>query len=204
MTSIQLVKQQKQTIIREHAVSSDARGLAQVANTLAPMVLLWWTATWSAQFSYWWVAGATALLCLFTLRVLVLMHECGHGSLFRARWLNRVFGFLFGVIAGMPQYVWSQHHDFHHATNGNWEKYRGALTTKSVAEYEAMTDAQRRMYRRSRSFWLAPFAGFIYLIFNPRFTWLRGSLEFVIHIVRGAFANPSAGFAAHVASFKPR
>lgn len=204
MSSIQQIKHQKQAIIRGFAASSNPRGLSQAANTLTPMVLLWWVATWSAQFSYWWVAGATVLLCLFTLRVLVLMHECGHGSLFRTRWLNRAFGFLFGAIAGMPQYVWSQHHDFHHATNGNWEKYRGALTTLSVAEYEAMTEAQQRMYRHSRSFWLAPFAGFVYLIFNPRFTWLKGSLEFVIHIVRGKITQPRERLGAHVASFKPR
>jgi omega-6 fatty acid desaturase (delta-12 desaturase) len=96
------------------------------------------------------------------------MHECGHGSLFRTQWLNRAFGFILGVISGMPQYVWSQHHNFHHANNGNWEKYRGLYTTLSVDEYAAMTDAQQRMYRRKCSIATAPFAGLIYVIFNPR------------------------------------
>ena len=97
------------------------------------------------------------LISLFTLRVFALMHECGHGSLFRTQPLNRAFGFLLGVVSGMPQYVWSQHHNYHHANNGNWEKYRGPYTTLSVDEYAAMTDAQQRMYRaqvqhRGRSF----------------------------------------------------
>jgi fatty acid desaturase len=35
--------------------------------------------------------------------------------LFRSQWLNRAFGFLLGVVSGMPQYVWSQHHNYHHA-----------------------------------------------------------------------------------------
>jgi omega-6 fatty acid desaturase (delta-12 desaturase) len=99
-------------------------------------------------------------MTLFTLRILVLMHECGHGSLFKTPVLNRVFGFVFGVISGMPQFVWSQHHDYHHATNGNWDKYRGPLTTRSVTEFDAMTEAQRRSYLRIRSLAFAPIGGF--------------------------------------------
>jgi hypothetical protein len=44
-----------------------------------------------------------------------------------------------GVISGMPQYAWSRHNNYHHANNGNWEKYRGLSTTLSVDEYAAMT-----------------------------------------------------------------
>ena len=32
---------------------------------------------------------------------------------------------------------------------------------------------------------LAPIVGFIYLIFNPRYTWLRGSLALIGHLLRG-------------------
>jgi len=32
------------------------------------------------------------------------------------------------VVSGMPQYVWSQHHSYHHAHNGDREKYRGPDT----------------------------------------------------------------------------
>ena len=84
------------------------------------------------------------------------MHECGHGSLFRSGRLNRGFGFVFGVLCGMPQFVWSQHHQFHHAHNGNWDRYRGPLNTAPVAEYAAMSVDQQRRYRRERSIWLAP------------------------------------------------
>ena len=144
------------------------------------------------------------LISLFTLRAFVLMHECGHGSLFRSQWLNRAFGFLLGVVSGMPQYVWSQHHNYHHAHNGNWEKYRGLYTTLSVDEYAAMTDAQQRMYRRKCSIAVAPVAGLIYVIFNPRFTWLKGSIGLVSHIVKGKVAQPHLSIKAHAASFETR
>jgi omega-6 fatty acid desaturase (delta-12 desaturase) len=196
------MKEQKQSIIRQHAKSSNLKGLTQVATTLGSLALLWWAAGRSIGVSGWLTAGSVLLISLFTLRVFALMHECGHGSLFRSQRLNRAFGFLLGVVAGMPQYVWSQHHNFHHAHNGNWEKYRGPYTTLSVDEYAALTAARQRMYRWKCSILSAPLAGFIYLIFNPRFTWLRGSAALVGHVVRQKIAQPARSLRAHAASFK--
>ena len=202
MSLIDRVKERKQDMIRRHARADDVKALMQVLTTLALLALLWWAALSSAHVSYWLTAAAVLLISLFTVRAFTLMHECGHGSLFRTPWLNRAFGFLLGVVSGMPQYVWSQHHNFHHATNGNWEKYRGLYTTLSVDEYAAMSDAQQRMYRRKCSIATAPFAGLIYVIFNPRFTWLKGSIGLVSHILRGKVAQPNLSLGTHVASFE--
>jgi omega-6 fatty acid desaturase (delta-12 desaturase) len=111
---------------------------------------------------------------------------------------------LFGVLSGMPQFVWSQHHDFHHANNGNWEKYRGPLTTPSVVEYAAMTQGQQRLYRYTRSVAMAPLGGFIYLLFNPRLTWLKGTIAFLAHVAKSKVSQPTVPFSVHVASFKSR
>src|ERR1700730_15234375 len=162
--SVDLIKQHKRVMISRFGKSDNIKGLTQVLTTLAPLALLWSVAVLCASRFWWVTAIAVLLISLFTLRVFALMHECGHGSLFRTQWLNRTFGFNLGVVSGMPQYVWSQHHNYHHAHNGNWEKYRGPYTTLSVDEYAAMTDAQQRMYRGKCSIALAPFAGFIYVI----------------------------------------
>ncbi len=204
MSLIDRVKEQKQDMIRRHARADDLKGLTQVLTTLASLALLWWGALLSVHITNWLTAAAVLLISLFTVRTFALMHECGHGSLFRTKWLNRAFGFLLGVVSGMPQYVWSQHHNFHHATNGDWEKYRGVYTTLSVDEYAAMTDAQQRMYRRKCSIATAPIAGLIYVIFNPRFNWLKGSIGLVSHIVKGKAAQPNLSIKAHVASFETR
>ena len=204
MSSIRRIKEQKKDIIRRHAQPDNAKGLTQVLTTLALFALLWWAALLSVHVSYWLTAAAVLLISLFTLRAFALMHECGHGSLFRTQRLNRAFGFVLGVVSGMPQYVWSQHHNFHHANNGNWEKYRGLYTTLSVDEYAAMTDAQQRMYRSKCSIATAPFAGLIYVIFNPRFTWLKGSIGLVSHIVKRKVAQPNMSIKAHAASFETR
>ena len=203
-SSIRILKEQKGALIRRHAQADNVKASMQVLTTLVFLSLLWWAALLSVHVSCWLTAAAVLPISLFTVRAFALMHECGHGSLFRTQRLNRAFGFLLGVISGMPQYVWSQHHNFHHANNGNWEKYRGLYTTLSVDEYAAKTDAQQRMYRRKCSIAVAPFAGLIYVIFNPRFTWLKGSIGLVSHIVREKVVQPNLSIKAHAVSFETR
>ena len=93
MSSICLIKEQKRAIIRRHAQADNVKGLTQVLTTLASLALLWWVAMLSVDVSHWLTVVAVLLISLFTLHVFALMHECGHGSLFRTRGLNRVFGF---------------------------------------------------------------------------------------------------------------
>lgn len=169
-----------------------------------PLALLWWAAALSAGISHWLTAAALLLISLFSLRVFALMHECGHGSLFRSHWLNRAIGFLLGVISGMPHYVWSQHHSYHHAHNGNWEKYRGPYTTLSVDEYAALTGARQHLYRQKCSMAAAPIAGFIYLIANPRLTWIKGSIGLAIHVIRKKIAQPQLSLKHHALGFETR
>ncbi len=205
MTSlIDRIKEQKRDIIRHYAHGDNVKGLIQVLTTLAALAMLWWIAVRGRVVSGWLTAAAVLIISLLNVRAFALMHECGHGSLFRSHSLNRKFGFLLGVISGMPQYVWSSHHNFHHANNGNWEKYRGLYTTLSVEEYAAMTDAQQRMYRRKCSIAIAPFAGLIYVILNPRLNWVKGSLGLVWHIAKQKVAQPNMSMKVLVESFKTR
>lgn len=191
-------------MVGRYTKPDDIKGLTQVLTTLLPLALLWWAAVAGSRISYWLTAAALPLMALFTLRVFALMHDCGHYCLFRSRWLNRTIGFALGVIAGMPQYVWSQHHNFHHANNGNWDKYRGPYTTLSVDEYAALSAAQQRLYRQKCGVASAPLAGFIYLVFNPRFTLLKGNIGLLVHVVRGKFAAPATSVRQHIASYQTR
>jgi omega-6 fatty acid desaturase (delta-12 desaturase) len=200
--SIDFIRQHKSVMISRFGKSDNIKGLTQVLTTLVPLVLLWWVAVLCAAPFFWITAAAVLLITLFTLRVFALMHECGHGSLFHSRWLNRTAGFLLGVVAGMPQYVWSQHHNYHHAHNGNWEKYRGPYATLSVDEYAALTTARQRMYRHKCSIAAAPLAGFIYLIFNPRFTWIKGTVGLVLHVIGVKLAQPDSSLREHAASYR--
>ena len=139
VSSIDRIKEQKREMVLRHAQADDVRALAQVLAALTGLAILWWMAVRSVDVSPWLTALAVFLISLFALRIFVLMDECGHGSLFRTQSLNRAFGFVLGVISGMPQYVWSKHHNFHHANNGDWDKYRGLYTTLSGDEYDGAT-----------------------------------------------------------------
>ena len=169
----------KRAIVERHATPSDRRAAWQFLTVLAPIAALWYAIYLVSQgaAAAWLAPVATAALSLFLLRGFVLMHDCGHLALFRSRRLNRLGGFLLGVLAGMPQQVWAENHRYHHVTNGNWARYRGPLNVISVADYLALDTRERRRYRWTRDILLAPLAGCLYFLVNPRVTWLRASVE---------------------------
>ena len=204
LTTVKQIKAHKRTIVDQYAKPSDAIGFFQVSNTLLPLGATWVLAAWAWPNSILLVTVATLAMSIMLLRVFVLMHECGHGSLFKTPMLNKSAGFMFGVISGMPQYVWSQHHNFHHATNGNWAKYRGPLATKSVEEYAALSPHQQRNYVRERKIVMAPLGGLLYTIINPRLNWLRGSMGLLAHVVRGVWKQPSEKLSTHCSNYQSR
>jgi len=175
LSSASQVKAHKGALIDRFARPENGKGLIQVVNTLLPLAALWCLVPLSAGISYWLTAAITLLIALFLVRAFVLMHDCGHGSLFRSGRLNRGFGFTLGVITGMPQYVWSQHHAFHHSTNGNWAKYRGPFVVDTADQYAAMSESRRRRYRLLRRLPLLPLHAFLYALVMPRYNWLMGN-----------------------------
>ncbi|MGQ0587551.1 MAG: fatty acid desaturase [Gammaproteobacteria bacterium] len=187
-------------IAARYAQPDNLIGFAQCFITLVPLALLW--VAIAAADSLAVTVLATAVMSLFLLRSFSLMHECGHSSLFRSGALNRAAGFVFGVVSGMPQYVWAHHHRYHHATNGNWARYRGPLAVLSVDEYAALTPRRRRAYVRERDILMAPLGGLLYMIVNPRLTWLKGSARLAWHVVRGKIAQPERSLRQHAQDFK--
>jgi omega-6 fatty acid desaturase (delta-12 desaturase) len=178
------LEQLKRSIIERHVRPSNLKAALLVLTTLLPLAALWYAVMLSAPVSLALTAALVFLMSLFLLRAFVLMHECGHGSLFRSARLNRIFGFIFGVVTGMPQFVWSAHHQFHHSTNGNWARYQGPLAIVAVEKYAAMSASAQRRYRNSRNIWRAPHAGLFYLLITPRCVWLQGSFKWLLHVLR--------------------
>jgi fatty acid desaturase len=66
-----------------------------------------------------WLVGQ-ALLALALVQWFVLLHECGHRTLFRRRWPNTVVGFVAGVLAQLPATSWRFVHARHHLWTG-WQ-----------------------------------------------------------------------------------
>lgn len=194
MPAIAAIKRQKRSIIDKYARPNDLTGSLQVLNTLIPLGILWVALMRAPEPSALAWAVAVAGISLLLLRCFSLMHDCGHGSLFRSRRLNQVTGFCLGVLTGMPQFVWAQHHNYHHANNGNWARYRGPLSILSVEEFAALPEGKQRLYTAVRTMWLAPLAGLMYLIVNPRLNWLRGVAGLLRHQVLRLLGRASGPF----------
>lgn len=203
MTSPSELKKIAPEIIKKYSRTSNVKALFQNLNTLIPYFALFYLAMTSLQSgSYWLTAAYTILLSFFIVRIFMLMHDCGHKSMFKTPILNTIGGFFTGVFVGMPQYVWSQHHNFHHSTNGNWEKYRGPLNILSVNEFSQLSPSTQNKYQFGRNILLAPLGAFMYFIFNPRFNWMLGSLQFFINVIRKKIKTPSESFKKIITSQK--
>lgn len=88
------------------------------------------------------------------IRTFTLQHDCGHGSLFRAAWANRLVGRLCSLMTFTPYDHWRRHHAVHHGDWNNIES-RGRLSDiysdcTTVKEYYAMSARQRIAYRLSK------------------------------------------------------
>ena len=163
---------------------SNAIGTWQVLVTLVPFVALWTAYAYCVQISRWFALPFCVLIFLFLIRLFVLMHDCGHNSLFASRRANRLIGFLLGVLTGMPQFVWSKNHAYHHNTNGDWVKYGGVFNILSTERYTQLSEKHKRRYWRFRQPLILIPAGFFYVVFNPRINWLLGNLVMLRKISR--------------------
>jgi acyl-lipid omega-6 desaturase (Delta-12 desaturase) len=90
-----------------------------------------------------------------TIRTFSLQHDCGHGSMFRARWANSLAGRVCGMLTFTPYDHWRRHHGIHH---GGWNNIdaRGRISNMysdctTVAEYDGMSSVQKLLYRLSKN-----------------------------------------------------
>jgi fatty acid desaturase len=66
-----------------------------------------------------WAAGQL-LLALMLLRWFVILHECGHDTLFRTRRWHSAAGWIAGFFSLIPWYAWVRVHGRHHKWTG-WQ-----------------------------------------------------------------------------------
>ena len=190
MKPIERLKLEKSVLVEKYSKSNNTFATYQVLSTIIPYFALFYLAIISLSISYWLTAAATIGLIMITMRVFMMMHDAGHNCLFVTSRQNSIAGFIMGVMCGVPEYVWSKHHAYHHATNGNWNKYRGPLSVLSSDEYSQLSEKKQKSYANSRNILLAPLGGFSYFIFTPRFTWTKGTIQFALHTIKNKFSAP--------------
>ena len=116
----------------------------------------------------------------FWAAIIMLQHDCGHGSFFAASWANDMLGWVLGVLTLTPYTSWRRDHATHHASMGNLDRRGvGDVTTLTISEYLALPKWRRRAYRLYRHPLVMFGIGPIWLFFlrnripmgNPRRQW---------------------------------
>lgn len=127
------------------------RSVLELAATALPLLALWSVAT--ALVAHRHHVGLLLVVpaAAFLVRLFLIQHDCGHGSLFRSRAANDWVGRVIGVLTLTPYEYWRRTHAIHHATSGNLDRRElGALELLTVAEYLALPRVRRWLYRLYR------------------------------------------------------
>ena len=186
-------------IIRPFLKRSNFRALYQIISTLSPIIFLWWFVSKIISSplllitKFFFLIPILVLLTLLSSRTFSLMHDCGHNSLFEKSSLNNIFGFLLGLINGIPQKPWSNDHAFHHRNNGNWEIYKGPIDVISLEDYKALSKSEKLFYRISRHWIMLLPGGFFYLVIKPRLGLILIIFNFIKSIIKESFIKIKKG-----------
>jgi len=127
------------------------RSIFEVVITAGPFALLW-ALVWTALDAGYWIGLLLAVpAASFLVRLFMIQHDCGHGSLFRHRLANDWVGRVIGVLTLTPYDFWRHAHVLHHASSGNLDRRGiGDVDTLTVREFLALTRGRRllcRLYR---------------------------------------------------------
>ena len=106
-----------------------------VGNSVVPFVVCMTTAAILLPISYWLCLPFMVLAAGFNIRNFIVMHDAGHGTLFRSRRANGMIGHLTGVMTLTPFRDWAHNHAIHHATAGDLDRRTATdIRTITVAE----------------------------------------------------------------------
>ncbi len=180
-------------LIKPFLKRNNFRAFYQIFSTLIPLISLWLVvyqitnSPFLLLIKFFLLIPILFLLTLLSSRTFSLMHDCGHNSLFTKRKLNKLFGFLLGLVNGIPHKSWSIDHAFHHRNNGNWEIYKGIIDVLSLEDYKSLTKKEQIFYKVSRN-WIMLFpGGFYYLVLKPRLGLIIIIFNFTKDIVKEIF-----------------
>ena len=140
----------------------------------------------SLEISYWLTLFLSIFAAGFMIRIFIIFHDCGHGSFFRSKRLNKIIGIITGLIVFTPYHKWHNDHHIHHQTVGNLDKRgTGDVKTLTAEEYSNLSKWQRISYCLYRNpfflFGLAPIFLFTILMRFTKRT-MSGKEKLYVHL----------------------
>lgn len=134
-----------------YQLPDDRQAIIEFVTTALPFGAACWLS--------WALYGVHPLLALlgaipasvFLVRLFMLQHDCGHGSMFSSRRVNDWVGRLLGILTLTPYDYWRFSHAQHHASSGNLDRRgMGDIDTLTVDEYHELSWFDRLRYRLYR------------------------------------------------------
>jgi omega-6 fatty acid desaturase (delta-12 desaturase) len=159
-------------IIRRYNKPDALRSWWQIINSVGPYIILWVLMIKSLEISYWLTLLLSVFAAGFMVRIFIIFHDCGHGSFFKSKRLNKIIGIITGLIVFTPYHKWHKDHKIHHQTVGNLDKRgTGDVKTLTVEEYQKLSKWDRFSYRFYRNpFFLFGIAPILLFTIQHRFT----------------------------------
>lgn len=130
-----------------HAQASLTKSFLQLFSTLIGYSFAWYLVYKFYHISYFLTIIPMVLVSLFTVRLFIMQHDCGHGSFYDSSVLSSITGEILSVITTVPYQWWAKDHSIHHATTGCLEKRgNGDIDTLTINEYKEKGFLKRLAY----------------------------------------------------------
>ena len=139
-------------ILAPYEGADDRRSLLQLAVTLVLYGAAWAAMLRSPEIGYWLTAIVALPAAGLMVRLIIIQHDCGHGSYFTSQRVCNAVGSLLGILVLTPYDHWRTNHALHHAHAGNLDNRAGGdVATLTVTEYGARGWRDRLAYRLIRN-----------------------------------------------------
>ncbi|MCP5084662.1 MAG: fatty acid desaturase [Alphaproteobacteria bacterium] len=137
--------------LASYQLPDDRQAIIEFVTTVVPFCAACW-ASWALFQVHPLLAIIGALpASVFLVRLFMLQHDCGHGSMFSSRRVNDWVGRGLGVLTLTPYDYWRFSHAQHHASSGNLDRRGlGDIDTMTVEEYREFDRIGRLKYRLYR------------------------------------------------------
>jgi acyl-lipid omega-6 desaturase (Delta-12 desaturase) len=158
----------------------------QIINSLGSYIILWIVMIQTIKISYLLTLILLVLAAGFLVRIFIIFHDCGHGSFFKSKHLNKIIGIITGLVVFTPYHKWRYEHQIHHQTVGNLDKRgTGDVKTLTVNEFLHLSKWKRFSYRFYRNpLFLFGVAPLLLFTIQHRFTkkYMTGKQKLYVHL----------------------
>jgi len=141
--------------LKDYKSSDNIRAAIELFITLVPLACLW--VVLAKLVSHGTVLSTLAFFPVLIVaaglivRLFIVQHDCGHGSVLSSRRANDYLGRLCGVFTYTPYEYWRLQHAGHHATSGDLDRRGiGDIDTLTINEYSERSLLGRLQYRLYR------------------------------------------------------